>query len=380
MSAPAGPVRRPRTRVAANLFGIPLGLCGLAQCWTTASNLDIARRWPADILWALAAVVWAVIAIAYVRSHHRSADLAEDLADPKFGPFVPVSTIALMLIGGALARYLPIAGHIVFWFALGITVVLGGWLTGQWMLSPPNFTQWHPGYFLPTVGGGLIGALVATSLGERTLGQLLFGFGTISWLMLGPIIRLRLFTQPALPVPLRSTLAIELAPPVIAGLAWFQLNQGQVDLVALGLAGYAVLVILVQIRLITLYRSIPFGPAWWAFSFPYAAAVGYAIRWINTGDAAPSSTWTWALLIIVNLAAGALIIRTIAALVGGRFLSVPEPAPSGPEQLATQQFAAGLTKPTEPNSTVERSENQPTLLPPATTNEPTGFTTIRRIP
>jgi tellurite resistance protein TehA-like permease len=68
--------------------------------------------------------------------------------------------------------------------------------------------------------------------------------GDVSWSVLSPIVRLRLFTSPALPVPLRSTLAIELAPPVIAKIAWFELNAGQVDPIAFILAGYAFLMVL----------------------------------------------------------------------------------------------------------------------------------------
>ena len=327
-------------RINANLFGIPLGLCGLAQCWTIAGNFNVTPQWPSDALWVVATLVWAVIAIVFVAQRHRAGDLGHALAEPTFGPFVPVAAIVPMLLGGALARHAPTAGHIVFWIALVATLLLGGWLIGQWTTAAPPFAQWHFGYFLPTVGGGLVGSIVATSVGQRSLGQLLFGYGVISWFVLAPIIRIRLFTQPALPVPLRSTLAIEIAPPVIAGLAWFQLNGNQADMVAYFFAGYAVLIAIVQVRLLPLYRQIPFGPAWWAFSFPYAAAAGYLIRWTAAEGAAPAA-WTWLLLIITTLAVAVLLVRTAAALVARRFLptsagqqSSPDPRPDQPTLLA----------------------------------------------
>jgi len=320
---------RRRYRITANLFGIPLGLCGLAQCWTSAAHLDVTPLWPADVWWATAAVAWLVIAHAYVGRYHRPTDLARELADPKSGPFMSVAAIVPMLLGAALTRHEPTAGHVLFWTALVVTVLLGGWLIGQWISSPPALSQWHPGYFLPMVGGGLIGAVVATGIGERSLGKLLFGYGVISWIVLAPIVRLRLFTAPALPVPLRSTLAIELAPPVIAGIAWFELNGGQVDLISFILAGYAFLMVVVQVRLVPLYRRIPFGPAWWAFSFPYAAAAGYALRWLGAEHVAGLAAWTWLLLIITTGAAAVLVIRSAAALVGRRFLPTSaEPQPS----------------------------------------------------
>jgi len=70
-----------RYKITANLFGIPLGLCGLAQCWTAAGNLDITPRWPADVLWATAAAAWVLVAGAYFGRYHRRTDLAGQLAD-----------------------------------------------------------------------------------------------------------------------------------------------------------------------------------------------------------------------------------------------------------------------------------------------------------
>ena len=251
-----------------------------------------------------------------------------------------MSALVPVLLASALSRHAPTAGHALFWAALVVTLLLGGWLFGQWMLSATPLAQWHPGYFLPTVGGGLISAIVAISIGERSLGQLLFGYGVISWIVLGPIVRLRLFTQPALPVPLRSTLAIEMAPPVIAGIAWFELNGGQVDLVAYFLAGYALLMAVVQVRLFPLYRRIPFGPPWWAFSFPYAAVVGYAIQWIAVEHVGGLTAWTWVLLIITTSAAVALLIRTGVALANRRFLPASVEPQLSPDSFTDQQLAS----------------------------------------
>ncbi len=44
---------------------------------------------------------------------------------------------------------------IVFFVA---TVLFGGWLTGQWIAGELDESKLHPGYYLPTVAGGLIAA------------------------------------------------------------------------------------------------------------------------------------------------------------------------------------------------------------------------------
>lgn len=86
----------------------------------------------------------------------------------------------------------------------------------------------------------LLGATGCATLGYSELARLLLGYGVVCWLTLGSIILARLFTRAALPTPLVPTLAIELAPPVVAGTAWFAINGNRPDTVAYLLAGYAV--------------------------------------------------------------------------------------------------------------------------------------------
>ena len=93
-----------------------------------------------------------------------------------------------------------------------------------------------------------------------------------------------MFVEPRLPGPLLPTMAIQMAPPAVAGVAWFAINGDQADGLALALAGYAVLMAMVQLRLVPLFRTAPFGPAWWAFSFCYAAVFLDAIHWLSAED------------------------------------------------------------------------------------------------
>lgn len=74
-----------------------------------------------------------------------------------------------MLIGVALAPYHRGAGAAVFVTGLILTLLLGGWLTGGWILQDLTLAQWHPGYLLPTVAGGLIAAAGSASLGFNSL-------------------------------------------------------------------------------------------------------------------------------------------------------------------------------------------------------------------
>ena len=96
------------------------------------------------------------------------------------------------------------------------SLLLGAWLTGEWVAGPVDPRRAHPGYFIPALGPGMIGALTAGTLGHANLAWLCLGLGLLSWIMLGSVILHRLMFGPELPVPLAATLAIEIAPPAVA--------------------------------------------------------------------------------------------------------------------------------------------------------------------
>jgi tellurite resistance protein len=318
-------------RVTPNAFGMPFGLCGLAQCWATAHAVTGTPRWPGDTLWIVAACVWLATLIWYAHNVLRSGRWRTELKDPVFAPFTALIVIVPMLLGIALAGHARPAGATVFVVALVLTVVVGGWLSGEWIIADLPLPRWHPGYFLPTVAGGLIAAGGSAALGYDTLAMIMFGYGVICWLVLGSIILVRLFTAPALPVALRPTIAIEVAPAVVAGNAWFLINRGRVDAVAAGLAGYAILMVLVQLRLIPIYRRVPFGPGWWAFSFSYAAAFTFAVNWLAAQRVPGRAGWTAVLLAMLTLAIAALAVPTVRRLFRTTYMpTVGEVSRAGP--------------------------------------------------
>lgn len=133
---------------------------------------------------------------------------------------------------------------------------------------------------------------------------------------------------------------------MVGGTAWFQINGGGVDDIALVLAGYALLMAMVQVRLLPLFRTVPFGPAWWAFSFSYAATATYGIRWLEAGSSAHQQVWIDAALIVTTALIIALTARTAVAIARGRFFPPPPAAiPSAPARSDTSTRDAGRSHP-----------------------------------
>jgi tellurite resistance protein len=315
---------QPPRRVLPNVFGISFGLAGLAQAWTVAVRTTSAPAFVAGALWLVAGAVWLVTLAAYLRSIVAGARLHTELADHTFGPFVSIPAIVGLLLAGGLQPYDRPVALGLFVASLLVAVVLAGRLLAIWALDDKPETQWHPGYYLPSVGAPLVAAATGAHFGYLGLARALFGLGVISWVLIGGILLHHLVGQQRLPRPLIPTMAILLAPPVVAGNAWFAIDGDRVDGVALGLAGYTVLMAVTQLGLLPAYRTVPFGPGWWSYSFPYAATIGNTILWLPVEHAPYRVAWTYLLLAVVTGFIGYLAARTVIALARGQFLPQPE--------------------------------------------------------
>ncbi len=232
------------------------------------------------------------------------------LRDPVQAPFVAVPAITAMMLGAALASVSFAAGRALVVIFLAVTVCVGGWLGGQWITGGLDPASVHPGYYLPTVAGGLVGAITLSQVHLHALAQASFGVGIVSWVILGSVVLNRLMTAQRLPAALQPVTAIELAPPALAGVAWFALAARGTTVIAYAIGGYLVLMALVQIRLIPVYRKLRFSPGFWAFTF----ATGYAIAAITA----------------ITVFIGAIAARSVTAIARGQFLAQPADGPPAP--------------------------------------------------
>lgn len=306
--------------LTANLVAVAFGMAGLAQAWSTVTRLAGAPDWPGNVLWIVAALTWLVTLAGYLANVAAQRRWKTELSDPTFGPFTALIVIVPMLLGIPLAEQARSAGEGVFGCGAILTVLAGAWITAGWITLDGDIRRWHPGYYLPTAAGGLLAGGGSAALGLTTLSHVLFGMGIGCFLVLASIISQRLFVVPALPPPLLPTLAIEVAPPAVAGNSWLAINGGRADTPAAVLAGFTVLILLVQLRLISLCRRAPFGPGFWAFSFPFAAAVTFGVHWLAAEHVGGGTALGYVLVGILTAGFALLAARTVIGLIDGTFL------------------------------------------------------------
>jgi tellurite resistance protein TehA-like permease len=163
-----------------------------------------------------------------------------------------------MLLGAlGLAPHDKGAAEAVVAAGLVASLLVGGWLIGDWLAGPIDERRAHPGYFIPVLGDRRAGDGHPR---HRDLAWLCLGLGLVGWLMLGSVVMARSMFGPELPTPLRPTMAIEIAPPAVGSTADLTIHGEHADPVALGLAGFVVLMVLAQVRLLPLYPGGPVLP------------------------------------------------------------------------------------------------------------------------
>jgi tellurite resistance protein len=325
-----------RTRIPLNLFGIPFGLAGLGESWQIMAGFGRAPGAVADVLFLLSALAWLAALLAYLRYLRASgwAAFGRDLTDPVAAPFASLAVIVPMLLAGdGLYPHAATAGRVLVGVFLALTVLAGAWFTGQWIYRPLDLDKLHPGYFLPTVAGGLIAAAAAAEIGQRRLAEAMFGLGLLCWLVLGSIVMNRLFFRPLPPDPLLPTLAIEVAPPAVATLAYFAIRGGRIDPIVVGIGGYGLLMALAQLRLLPAYLRLPFMLSTWAFTFSWAAVASATLVWLHDDRL---TGWEYLVLAAITVLIGGIAIRTVVALARRQLLPHPAPATADDPAVPTE--------------------------------------------
>ncbi len=333
-------------RFPPNLFAIPFGLAGLTDAWDAAQPVLHTPAAVPDAISVVAALAWVTLLVCYLAQ--GSASALADFRNKTFSPFLSLAPITGMLLALTLSAHAFAAGQaLVVVFLVG-TLLIGGLLTGEWIVAELDHDSAHPGYFLPTVAGGLVGSFCAADVHLHALAAASFGVGLLSWLLVGSTILNRLFFHASLPPALTPTLAIELAPPAVAGIAYFALTGGRTDIWAQALAGYTVLMVLVQLRLLPRFLALRFSPGFWSFTFSWAAAATVSLEWIALRRPPGATAWAAVILALITALVGYVAVRTVMLIRRGQLLP-PRPRPGAEPQPQPQPVPDTVTSEVRPN-------------------------------
>jgi len=311
--------------VPASSFGIVLGMAGLSNCWRVAQLYWPIYSWIDDVLFALTSVVWALLVVGFFYKWfaHKSLAIAE-VEHPVQCCFIGLLPVSTLLVATWFFEWYPVVGtSLIFLCAfgqLGFSVTrFGGMLRGG-----RKSNDITPVMYLPSVAGNFVSAIALNAIGSEELAKLFFGAGFFSWMALESVILQRLLSDDALLLTLRPTLGIQLAPPVVGGVAYLSVSNGQVDLFFYALMGYGILQLLFLTRLIVWFGESGFKPSLWAFSFGITALALASLRAGSISEPTWFASAAPFFFLIANVAIMMLFFLTVSLLMVGKLFRLED--------------------------------------------------------
>ena len=285
-------------------YGAVMGLAGLALTGRSAATV-----WPGVVRapayltepWVLlGAVTLAFLLAFYFMKGIRN--VKADFTNPMTMGFCGALPVGMALVAGGIGPYAHAFGIGLWWLAFWLLTAFQVWALLRLLSGGIEPGQVNPGWLIILVGGIVVpGPGLALGLAEASR----FSFGVSA--SVAPILMALLFYRaiagPALPDGLRPTWFILLVPPSLIyanGLALFPEAIFLENLFYFALALATALLIYARG-----VRRWPFGPPWWAFTFPLDALAYAAARYAQDH---PQPLWR-------GVCAATLLLATLAVLI-----------------------------------------------------------------
>ncbi|MEM5343559.1 dicarboxylate transporter/tellurite-resistance protein TehA [Paraburkholderia azotifigens] len=307
--------------IPASFFGIAVGSLALANAWRVAAHIWHVPAGIVDTLTFAALAVWVIVLAAYVRKWYGQRSQARaEWQHPLQSSFVALGPVSSLLAANVLLNYSRTAALVVFALAAVAQLALGVHLQGRFWQGGRNPELTTPAIYLPAVAPSFVAATAAASFGWQQVGMLFFGVGMLSWLAIESVILHRAAVHSPLPEAQRPLLGIQVAPPVVGGVAYMSVTHGVPDLFAFALLGYGIYQALLMLRLLPWIRRQPFAPSYWTFTFGAAALPTLAMRMVERGATGEIEWLAVALFVAANVVIGLIAWKTVRAWLGGRLL------------------------------------------------------------
>ena len=307
-------------QVHVGFYGAVMGLAGLGLTARAAAPLfPGAIRAPAYFteLWvALGVVAFVVLVSAYLAKLLRyPAAVKEDFTDPLTMGFCGALPVGMSLVAGGIAPYFAALADILWWASFASLLAFQAWALVRWLSGGIELAQVNAGWLILMVGGIVLPG-PGIALGHAEAARFCFSVSASAAPMLMALLFYRAVTAPALPPVLRPTWFILLVPPSLIYANGVALYPDAAFLEAL-----FPFALVLAAALLIYARSLarwPFGPPWWAFTFPLDALAYAAVRYAQEHPSALWKSIAGAALALATLSVALLLWRTLRSAVSRR--------------------------------------------------------------
>jgi tellurite resistance protein len=268
-------------QVHVGFYGAVMGLAGLGLTARAAAPLfPGAIRAPAyftEVWVALGAIALLALIAAYLAKLLRYPhSVKEDFTNPLTMGFCGALPVGMSLVAGGLAPYSPSLGSGLWWIAFALLLAFQLWALVRWLSGGIELAQVNAGWLILLVGGIVLPG-PGIALGHDEAARFTFGVSASAAPVLMALLFYRAVTGPPLAPALRPSWFILLVPPSLIyanGVALYP-DAGFLEVL------YPFALVL-AVGLLLYSRQMarwPFGPPWWAFTFPLDALAYAAARY-----------------------------------------------------------------------------------------------------
>ena len=294
------------------MYGAVMGIAGLGLSARAAATLfPGVLRAPAYFteLWvALGAVALLVLLPLYLLKviFHWKA-VREDFTNPALLGFCGALPVGMTLVAGGIGPYAPAIADALWWTGCALLVCFMVWALARWLSGGIELGKLNAGWLIILVGGIVVPG-PGIALGHAEASRYLFGVSVCACALLMPVLFYRAGTAAPLPEELRPTWFILLVPPSLIyanGMALFAFELLEI------LYFFGTLLAVVLFVGARNFLRWPFGPAWWAFTFPLDA---FAYAAVHYAQDHPSTLWkavAGIALLLATLFVAGVLARTL---------------------------------------------------------------------
>jgi tellurite resistance protein len=297
-----------------------MGLAGLGLSARAAAPLfpGVVRA-PAYFteLWvALGALALLFLLPAYLaKLFVYPAAVKQDFTNPVLIGFCGALPVGMSLVAGGVGPYWPALGDFLWWGAFVLLLAFQAWALVRWLSGGIELAQVNAGWLIIMVGGIVLPAS-GIALGHPEASRFIFGVSAAATPLLMALLFYRAVIAPPLPEVLRPSWFILLVPPAL-----IYANGLAVYPDAVFLENFFYFSLLLAAALLVYARGFwrwPFGPPWWAFTFPLDALAYAAARYAQDH---PSALWravAGAALLLATLCVVMVLWRTLRSAASRR--------------------------------------------------------------
>ena len=295
------------------MYGAVMGLAGLGLTARSAATvLPGYVRAPAYVTepWvALGVLAFVVLVPLYAAKLVRHPDaVREEFMNPMQLGFCGALPVGMFLVGGGLAPYWVAAGQAVWWTGFWMLLAFQVWALTRWLSGSIDLAHINAGWLIILVGG-IVAPGPGIALGHDEASRFIFGVSAAGAPILMALLFYRAIIGAPLPDRFRPSWFVLLVPPSLIyanGLALYPGSQFLEPLFHFGLV-LAVALLVVSRR----FLFWPFGPSWWAFTFPLDALAYAASRYAVDH---PAGLWQAVAAATLLLAAAFVLICLVQTL------------------------------------------------------------------